>query len=109
MMLSTVSTPLHVAPTQVWGRGPTALQQRTLQLLTRLAVHGVVAQSRRPAPGPSSQEVVSALPTHTVSHPPRASGAAGLPLCPAVHPLPGTRTPREHHAAICSRAARSRP
>jgi len=57
MMVSTVSTPPHVAPTQVWARVPTALPQRTIQLLTRLAVNWVVAQSRRSDPGPSSQEV----------------------------------------------------
>jgi hypothetical protein len=62
MMVSTVSTPLHVAPTQVWACVPTALQQRTSQLLTRLAVNWVVAQARRSDPGPSSQEVAPALP-----------------------------------------------
>jgi hypothetical protein len=66
MMISTGSTPLHVAPTQVWVRVPTELQQQTIQLLTRLAVNWVAAQSRRPDPGPSSQEVAYALPTHTV-------------------------------------------
>jgi hypothetical protein len=106
MMLSTVSTPLHVAPAQVWGRVPTARPQRTLPLLTRLAVHWVVAPAQRPDPGPPLQEVASALPIHTVYSPPRASGAAGLHLCPAVHPLAGPRTPRAPRAAICSRAAR---
>lgn len=66
MMISTVSTPLHVAPAQVWGRVPTELQQRTLQLLTRLAVNWSVAQAQWPAPGPSLQEVAYALPIHTV-------------------------------------------
>ncbi len=66
MMVSTVSTPPHVAPTQVWARVPTELQQRTIQLLTRLAVNGVVAQARRADPGPSSQEGADALPHHTV-------------------------------------------
>jgi hypothetical protein len=66
MMVSTVSTPRHVAPTQVWVRVPTELQQRTVQLLTRLAVNWIVAQSRRSDSGPSSQEVAYALPTHTV-------------------------------------------
>jgi hypothetical protein len=66
MMVSTVSTPLHVVPTQVWARVPTELQQRTIQLLTRLAVNWVVAQSRQSNPGPSSQEVAHALLTHTV-------------------------------------------
>jgi hypothetical protein len=66
MMVSTVSTPPHVAPTQVWARVPTELQQRTIQLLTRLAVNGVVAQSQRSDTGPSSQEVTHALPPHTV-------------------------------------------
>ena len=66
MMVSTVSTAPHVAPTQVWVRVPPELQQRTIQLLTRLAVNWVVAQSRRPAPGPSSQEVPHALAHHTV-------------------------------------------
>jgi hypothetical protein len=65
MMVSTVSTPPHVAPTQVWARVPTELQQRTIQLLTRLAVNWVVAQARRSTTGPSSQEVAHALPTHT--------------------------------------------
>ena len=66
MMGSTGSTPLHVAPAQVWVRVPTELQQRTLQLLTRLAVNWIVAQSRQPDPGPSLQEVAYALPIHTV-------------------------------------------
>ena len=66
MRVSTVSTPLHGAPAQVWVRVPTELQQRTLQLLTRLAVNWGVAQAQRPAPGPSLQEVVEALPIHTV-------------------------------------------
>ncbi len=66
MMVSTVSTPRHVAPTQVWVRVPTELQQRTIQLLTRLAVNWVVAQSRRSDSEPSSQEVAYALSTHTV-------------------------------------------
>lgn len=66
MMISTVSTPLHVAPAQVWVRVPTELQQRTLQLLTRLAVNWSVAQAQWPAPGPSLQEVAYALPIHTV-------------------------------------------
>ena len=66
MTVSTVSTPWHVAPAQVWGRVPMALQQRTLQLLTRLAVNGVVAQAQRPDPGPSLQEVAYAFPIHTV-------------------------------------------
>lgn len=66
MMISTSSTPLHAAPSQVWVRVPTELQQRTIQLLTRLAVNWVVAQARRADPGPSSQEVAYALPTHTV-------------------------------------------
>ncbi len=65
-MVSIVSTPPHVTPTQVWARVPTELQQRTIQLLTRLAVNWIVAQSPRPDPGPSSQEVAHALPTHTV-------------------------------------------
>ena len=65
-MVSTVSTPPHVAPTQVWARVPTELQQRTIQLLARLAVNWVVTQSRRPHTGPSSQEVAHALLHHTV-------------------------------------------
>ena len=65
-MVSTVSTPPHVAPTQVWARVPTELQQRTIQLLTRLAAIWVVSQSRRSDPGSSSQEVAYALPHHTV-------------------------------------------
>jgi hypothetical protein len=89
MMVSPVSTPPHVAPTQVWARGPTELPQRTIQLLTRLAVNWVVAQSQRSDPEPSSQEVTPALPHHTVSDLPRTSGAAGLHRCPAVHVLPG--------------------
>jgi hypothetical protein len=51
MMVSTVSTPPHVAPTQVWARVPTELQQRTIQLL----INWVVAQSQRSDTGPSSQ------------------------------------------------------
>jgi hypothetical protein len=66
MMVSTVSTPPHVAPTQVWARVPTELQQRTIQLLTRLAVNWVAAQARRSDPEPSSQEVAHALPPPTV-------------------------------------------
>jgi hypothetical protein len=66
MMISTVSTPLHVAPTQVWARVPTELQQRTIQLLARLAVNWVVTQARRSSTGPSSQEVAHALRHHTV-------------------------------------------
>jgi hypothetical protein len=66
MIVSTVSTPLHVAPTQVWACVPTELQQRTIQLLTRLAVNWVVAQSRRSDIEPSFQEVTHALPPHTV-------------------------------------------
>jgi hypothetical protein len=66
MMVSPVSTPLHVAPTQVWACGPTELPQRTIQLLTRLAVNWVVAQARRSNTGLSSQEVAHALPTTPV-------------------------------------------
>ena len=66
MVVSTVSTPPHVAPTQVWARVPSALQQRTIQLLARLAVNWVVTQARRSDPGPSSQEVAHALPHYTV-------------------------------------------
>lgn len=66
MMVSTVSTPPHVAPTQVWARVPTELQQRTIQLLARLAVNWVVTQARRSDLGPSSQEVAHALRHHTV-------------------------------------------
>jgi hypothetical protein len=66
MMVSTVSTPLHVAPTQVWACVPTELQQRTIQLLTRLAVNWIVAQARGSNTGPSSQEVAHALPTNPV-------------------------------------------
>jgi hypothetical protein len=108
-MVATVSTPWHVAPAQVWGRVPPALPQRTLQLLTRWAGNGGVAQAQQPAPGPAGQAVAYALPLPTVYNPPRASGAAGLPRCPAGHPLAGPRTPREHRAAIGSRAARPCP
>ena len=66
MMVSTVSTPPHVAPTQVWARVPTELQQRTIQLLTRLAVNWVVTQTRRSDPGPSAQEVTDVRPHDTV-------------------------------------------
>jgi hypothetical protein len=66
MVVSTVSTTSHVAPTQVWARVPTELQQRMIQLLTRLAVNWVVTQTRRSDLGPSSQEVAHALPHHTV-------------------------------------------
>jgi hypothetical protein len=66
MTVSTVSALLHITPAQVWVRVPTELQQQTIQLLTRLAVNWVVAQARRSDPGPSSQEVVYALPPHTV-------------------------------------------
>lgn len=66
MVVSTVSTIPPIAPTQVWAHVPTELQQQTIQLLTRLAVNWVVAQSRRSTPGPSSQEIAYAFPTHTV-------------------------------------------
>ena len=66
MMVSTGSTPVHVAPTQVWARVPLERQQQTIQLLTRLAVNWVATQSRRPDAEPSSQEVAHALPPHTV-------------------------------------------
>ena len=66
MVVSTVSTIPHIAPTHVWARVPTARQQQTIQLLTRLAVNWVVAQSRRSTPGPSSQERAYAFPIHTV-------------------------------------------
>jgi len=66
MVVSTVSTIPPIAPTQVWARVPTELQQQTIQLLTRLAVNWVVAQSRRSNTGLSLQEVAHALPTHTV-------------------------------------------
>lgn len=66
MMVSTVSTPPHITPTQVWARVPTELQQRTIQLLARLAVNWVVTQARRSDPGPSLQEVAHALRHHTV-------------------------------------------
>ncbi len=66
MGVSTVSTPSHVAPTQVWARVPTELQQRTIQLLARLAVNWVVTQARRSDTGPSAQEVAHALLHHTV-------------------------------------------
>ena len=66
MVVSTIFTPQHVAPTQVWARVPLALQQRTIQLLTRLAVTWVVTQTRRSAPGPSAQEVAHARPHDTV-------------------------------------------
>jgi hypothetical protein len=66
MVVSTVSTIPHIAPTQVWARVPTELQQQTIQLLTRLAVNWVVAQARRSTPGPSSQESAHAFPTPTV-------------------------------------------
>jgi len=64
--VSTVSTTPHVAPTQVWARVPTAPQQRTIQILARLAVTWVVTQTRRSDSGPSAQEVAHALPHHTV-------------------------------------------
>ncbi len=66
MMVSTVSTPPHIAPTQVWARVPTELQQRMIQLLARLAVNWVVTQARRSDHGPSLQEVAHALRHHTV-------------------------------------------
>ena len=66
MVVSTIGTPPHVAPTQVWARVPTELQQRTIQLLARLAVTWVVTQTRRPDPGPSAQEVAHAYPHDTV-------------------------------------------
>ena len=66
MVVSTVSTPPHVAPTQVWARVPSALQPRTIQLLARLAVNWVVTHSGRSDPGPSPQEVAHALPHDTV-------------------------------------------
>ncbi len=66
MMVSTVSTPPHIAPTQVWARVPPELQQRTIQLLARLAVNWVATQARRSDPGPSLQEVAYALCHHTV-------------------------------------------
>lgn len=66
MVISTVSTTPHVAPTQVWVRVPTELQQRTIQLLTRLAVNWIVTQTRRPNLEPSSQEVAHARPHDTV-------------------------------------------
>ena len=66
MVVSTVSTTPHIAPTQVWARVPTELQQRMIQLLARLAVNWVVTQSRRSDLGPSSPEVAHALPHHTV-------------------------------------------
>lgn len=66
MVVPTVGTAPHIAPTQVWARVPPELQQQTIQLLTRLAVNWVVAQSRRSTPGPSSQEIAHAFPTHTV-------------------------------------------
>jgi hypothetical protein len=66
MVVSTVSTIPHIAPTQVWARVPTERQQQTIQLLTRLAVNWVVAQSRRSTPGPSSQESGYAFSIHTI-------------------------------------------
>jgi hypothetical protein len=66
MVVSPLSPTPHVAPTQVWARVPTELQQRTLQILARLAVNWGVTQSRRSNPGPSSQEVAHARPHHTV-------------------------------------------
>lgn len=66
MVVSTVSTPPHVAPTQVWARVPTELQQRTIQLLARLAVNWVVTQAQRSDTGPSAQEVTHALLHYTV-------------------------------------------
>jgi hypothetical protein len=61
MVVSTVSTPPHVAPTQIWAWAPTELQQRTIQLLARLAVNWVVTQAQRSDLGPSAQEVAHAL------------------------------------------------
>lgn len=61
MVVSTVSTPPHGAPTQVGARVPTELQQRTIQLLARLAVNWGVTQARRSDPGPSSQAGAHAL------------------------------------------------
>ena len=66
MMSSTVSTLPHVAPTQVWARVPTELQQRTIQLLARLAVTWVMTQARRSDPRPSLQEGTHALLHHPV-------------------------------------------
>ena len=66
MVVSTLSPTPHVAPTQVWARVPTELQQRTIQILARLAVNWVVTQARRSDLGPSSQEVAHARPRHTV-------------------------------------------
>ena len=66
MMISTVSTPPHVAPTQVWACVPTELQQRTIHLLARLAVNWVVTQARPSDPGPFLQEGAHALVHHTV-------------------------------------------
>lgn len=65
MGVSRVSPTPHVVPTQGWVRVPTELQQRTIQLLTRLAVNWVVTQTWRSDPGPSSQEVA-----HARSHDP---------------------------------------
>ena len=66
MVVSTICTPQHVAPTQVWARVPTELQQRTIQLLARLAVTWVVTQTRQSDPGLSAQEVAHARPYDTV-------------------------------------------
>jgi hypothetical protein len=66
MTISTVSTPPHVAPTQVWAQVSPELQQRTIQLLARLAVTWVMTQSRRSDPRPSTQEVAHALLRPTV-------------------------------------------
>ncbi len=66
MVVSPVFTPQHVTPTQVWACVPSELQQRTIQLLARLAVTWVATQTRRSAPGPSSQEVAHAHPHDTV-------------------------------------------
>lgn len=66
MVVSTVFTPQHVAPTQVWARVPPELQQRTIQILVRLAVTWVVTQTRRSDPGPSAQEVAHVRPHDTV-------------------------------------------
>ena len=63
--VSTVSTTPHVVPTQVWARVPSELQQRTIQLLARLAVNWVVTQTRRSDSGPSAQEVAHARLHHT--------------------------------------------
>jgi len=66
MVVSPVSTPPHVAPTQVWAWVPTALQQQTIQLLARLAVNWVVTQAQRSDLGLSAQEVAHALRHPTV-------------------------------------------